>query len=312
MRVLATVFASALLIAGCTTMQDAVDSAKGKISDVKDKMTMESLVRETGATIEVRDLGDISIHSYLAPQKVFANNTHIIESANSLVVIDTQFLLPNAMDFRAYADSLGKPIDRVFITHEHPDHFLGSQAFEDVDVYALAAVADKIAANGQAEIDEKSAQFGPAIATRFVSPQAVAEGPMEIDGVSYMLELVQNAEAEIQLVTKLPDYGVVSTGDITYSDVHLILAGQPPTWIEALSKLATETGDYNYVLPGHGDVTDPSVFQANIDWLAKAGELMGTAKSGAEFKAGMIEAFPDLGMPAAIDFVLPYLFPPKS
>jgi glyoxylase-like metal-dependent hydrolase (beta-lactamase superfamily II) len=29
-----------------------------------------------------------------------------------------------AQGFRAYADSLGKPIDRVIITHAHPDHFL--------------------------------------------------------------------------------------------------------------------------------------------------------------------------------------------
>ncbi len=50
-------------------------------------------------------------------------------------------------------------------------------------------------------------------------------------------------------------------------------------------------------------------YDANIVWLAKAGELMGTAASSEEFKAGQVDAFPDLGMVAAIDFVLPFLFP---
>ena len=41
----------------------------------------------------------------------------------------------------------------------------------------------------------------------------------------------------------------------------------------------------------------------------KAGELMATVTSGEEFKAGLLEAFPDLEMAGAIDFVLPFLFP---
>ncbi len=269
----------------------------------------EPMMRETGATITVQDLGDITVHSYLAPEQVFANNTHIIETANSLVLIDTQFLLPMALDFRAYADNLGKPIDRVIITHAHPDHFLGSEAFADVDVYALPEVAASIEANGQAEVDEKQAEFGAAIASTYVVPMSLEPGTLEIDGVTFEFVLVTNAEAEIQVVTKLPDYGVVSVGDIVYSGTHLILAGNPPTWIGALENLKAEGDSYPVVLPGHGATADPSVYDANIAWLAKAGELMGTATSGEEFKAGMVDAFPELGMVAAIDFVLPFLFP---
>ena len=265
-------------------------------------------MRETGASITVQDLGDISVHSYLSPQKVFANNTHIIETSNKLVLIDTQFLLPMASDFRAYADSLGKPIERLIITHEHPDHFLGSEAFNDVDVYALADVGAKIKENGQSEVDEKKAQFGDAIASSFVVPQALEAGTTTIDGVTFVFEQVMNAEAETQVVIKLPEHGVVAVGDIAYSGLHLILAGSPPTWIEALEQLQTESADYPVVLPGHGASTDPSVYETNVAWLQKAGELMATVKTGEDFKAGMVKAFPDLGMDAAIDFVLPYLF----
>lgn len=313
-----------LVAAGCgsddaattdTALADAAARATAAPADTEttdpagadDVAAPASLDRETGAVVSVQVVDDVTVHSYLAPESVFANNTHIIELANSLVLIDTQFLLPNALDFRAYADSLGKPIDRVIITHEHPDHFLGSEAFADLEVHALAEVAAAIEANGQAEVDEKQADFGDAIASTFVVPSELEPGTVEIDGVTFDFELVTNAEAEVQVVTSLPDHGIVSAGDIVYSGVHLILAGNPPTWIEALEDL--KAGGHDIVLPGHGATTDASVFDANIEWLSTAGELMGTAASAEEFKAGLVDAFPTLGMAAAIDFVTPFLFP---
>lgn len=306
---LTVLLALVLLLAACVPVTPT-PAAESAIDEAIDEATVvDSITRETGATVTIQDVGNITVHSYLAPEQAFANNTHIIETANSLVLIDTQFLLPMALDFRAYADSLGKPIDRLIITHAHPDHFLGSEAFADVDVYALAEVGAKIEEVGQAEVDEKQADFGDAIASTYVVPMTLEPGTVEIDGVTFEFDVVMNAEAEIQAVTKLPDYGVISVGDIVYSGMHLILAGSPPTWIEALENLKAESDTYPVVLPGHGATTDPSVYDANIAWLAKAGELMGTATSGEEFKAGLMDAFPDLGMAGAIDFVLPFLFP---
>lgn len=269
----------------------------------------EVSMRESGLQLTVQNLGDVTIHTLTAPEQVFANSTHIIETANNLVLIDTQFLLPNAMDFRAYAESLGKPIERVLLTHHHPDHFLGSEAFADLDVYALAETSDLIAEVGQDEVDEKQADFGPAIASSFVVPQVVEPGTVEIDGVAFEFILVKNAEAEFQLVTRLPDYDVVSVGDIVYSDVHLIMAGSPPSWIEALETLKAESTESTIVLAGHGVPGGPDLYDQNVAWLAKAGELLGEVTTGEEWKAGLVAAFPELGMDAAMDFVAPFLFP---
>lgn len=112
-------------VAEPTAAATAVPMAEPTIEEVT---ATDSVTRETGATVTVPEKsGDVTVHSYLAPEQVFASNTHILELPNSLVLIDAQFLLPNAMDFRADADSLGKPIDRSIITHAHPDHFLGAK-----------------------------------------------------------------------------------------------------------------------------------------------------------------------------------------
>ena len=271
---------------------------------------VSSSVRESGLTLTVQSADDLVVHSLTAPEQVFANSTHIIETANSLVVVDTQFLLPNAVDVRAYADELGKPIDRVFITHAHPDHVLGSEAFADVPMFALEDVSAAIAANGDAEVAEKQGDFGAdAIAGSYVVPEVVEPGTVEIDGVVFELAEITDAEAEVQMVIRVPEAGVVATGDIVYSGVHLILAGPIDTWTAALTDLAADADGYPVVLPGHGLPTDPSVYDTDIAWLAEAGALLDTVDNAEDFKQGLVDAFPELGMTAAIDFVTPFLFP---
>jgi len=51
------------------------------------------------------------------------------------------------------------------------------------------------------------------------------------------------------------------------------------------------------------------LYDENIAWLAKAGELLSEGATAESFKNGLVETFPELGMDAAIDFVLPFLFP---
>lgn len=323
-RAAALVAAAALLAVSCGSDDDATDQTAATIevtettsappapaAEPETTDTSGSTVQTlpSGATLTVQPAGDLVVHTWTAPVEMFANATHIIETPNALVLVDTQFLLPNAVEFRAYADALGKPIDRMYLTHDDPDHFLGSEAFEDVEIFTLPAVSDSIAANGDAEVADQQASFGEAIAGTYVIPTSVEPGPVEIDGVDFVLEEVLEAEAEVQLVIKVPSAGVVATGDIVYSGTHLILAGDPPTWTDALNGLKATSAEYPIVLPGHGVPAGPGVYDENIAWLATASELMDTASTGEEFKTGLIDAFPDLELEGAIDFALPVLFP---
>ncbi|MEM7799265.1 MAG: hypothetical protein AAF633_08755, partial [Chloroflexota bacterium] len=49
-------------------------------------LAVETMMRESGLMVTVQDLGDVVIHSLTAPEEVFANSTHIVETANSLVL----------------------------------------------------------------------------------------------------------------------------------------------------------------------------------------------------------------------------------
>jgi len=87
-----------------------------------------------------KKFSNFSIHSYTAPEKGYHVNSHIIETKNNLVIIDTQFLVKSAEEVFQFAKSLNKKIARVIVTHAHPDHWFGNSIFANCDIYRKRAV----------------------------------------------------------------------------------------------------------------------------------------------------------------------------
>src|SRR5205085_10001508 len=95
--------------------------------------------------VTINERGGAKIHTYaFSPTNV---TTHIIETADGLVVIDAQMTIPDTREAIAYTRSLGKPIRRLIISHGHPDHGLGLGEWGDVPTASIADVKDFI--NGE-------------------------------------------------------------------------------------------------------------------------------------------------------------------
>jgi len=135
----------------------------------------------------VKESGNVKIHTFISPEAFLSIATHIIESENMLVIIDGQFIVLYAMQFRAYADSLGKPINRLYLSHGHPDHFFGvGAAFSDIAIYALPETISFLEQYGETFRASRAAVFGPFVAEKVVIPtHAVKAGIEYIDGVKY-------------------------------------------------------------------------------------------------------------------------------
>lgn len=48
--------------------------------------------RDSGMVVTVQTAGAVTLHTLTAPEAVFANSTHLLETENKLVALDTQFL----------------------------------------------------------------------------------------------------------------------------------------------------------------------------------------------------------------------------
>lgn len=273
--------------------------------------TVASIItRESGATVQQYNFDDVTIHAYTSPVAVGSSGTYIIESANTLVLIDAQWMAPFALDFRAYADTLGKPIDRVVITHAHLDHYFGLTAgFPDVDAYALAATQQAIAEQAPNFYKLRQELFGYSAYPAVVIPQMVIdEGSLEIDGVRYEISRVVGAESDEEIVIDLPDLNTLIVGDLVYNGVHLFLGRRDQSaWIAALAEI--EAIAPTLILSGHGAPGGVETATFSREYLETATELLATATDGDAYKSAIMAAYPDLGGEFFFDIFLPLLFP---
>src|SRR5258708_10163433 len=78
--------------------------------------------------ILVSQFGPVKIHSYLSPLDGFHVNTQMIEGPTAIVIFDGQLLLPYADEVASYVQTLGKPVERIILSHAHTDHWSRLQA----------------------------------------------------------------------------------------------------------------------------------------------------------------------------------------
>ncbi|MEW8212918.1 MAG: MBL fold metallo-hydrolase, partial [Candidatus Thiodiazotropha taylori] len=77
-------------------------------------------------------------------------NTGFIVTEAGVVVIDSgPSRLYGEQLIAAIAQVTDKPVVKLFITHMHPDHFLGNQAFEGLPIAALEKTQDGIRLMGE-------------------------------------------------------------------------------------------------------------------------------------------------------------------
>jgi len=252
------------------------------------------MLKTNGGRIFVYDNGNgiARIHTYMSPFKAAANTSSIIELRDRLVIVDMQFADVFAKEFRSYADSLGKPIDRIYLSHEHPDHWMGSIAFQDVRVHALQGVIDFVRQNGETILKKKGK---PGKVPNFGN--AVTAGKEMIGGLTFEFATYKNAESADALVIALPELKTLIAQDLLYSNTHLYL-GQDSfdLWIAALETMKKNYGDYEWFIPGHGEPqTTTGLADDNIVYLHEADKAFDIAGSDLKkIQEHLYGRFPDL------------------
>jgi glyoxylase-like metal-dependent hydrolase (beta-lactamase superfamily II) len=257
----------------------------------------------------VKQAGPVRLHTFISSfaDGNIANATHIVEAPQSLVLVDGQFLAPYARQFRAYADSLRKPIERLYLSHRHPDHWFGlGAAFTDIDVHALPETIAFLKEHGTDSREDhwKMGEFAP---DTVVVPQGVASpGEETIDGVTYVIDKVTDTEIDFLLTIRLPELGVHIAQDLVYSGTHLYLTQDMGHWIEVLEEMLVSEADL--FLPGHGLPAGKNEVARNVEYLSAAREAVANGLTGDAFKTFMLQRYPDRKCPGIFDIYLPRLF----
>lgn len=247
-------------------------------------------------TVKLLRKGDVTIHTYMAAEESSLVTSHVIETENKLVVVDVQFMRPYAQELKSYIEQLGKAIERIIITHAHPDHWFGLEYFQDVPVFATQETADWIAKRGDFYIRIRRQQYGERITeSKIVPVHRITEGREVIDGLTYEFENITDAEHEDQLIIKLSELRTIIVQDIVSNRAHAFVAGgRLNDWIKALEYLQT-LQDYDVVLAGHGAPADRSVYGEMAQYLQHAKSVLATSDNAGQIERGLIDKYPDYG-----------------
>jgi glyoxylase-like metal-dependent hydrolase (beta-lactamase superfamily II) len=275
--------------------------------------TLKAQTLPTGTSWTVTQNKDVKVHTYMSPSAMFANTSHVIELKNELIIIDGQFFAPYALELKEFTEGLGKPVTRFYLSHDHPDHYIGfGDAFPNVPVYALAETKAAIEQAGQGVLEQRQAQFGPMIASKLNKPSVVQQpGEETIGNVKFIFEKSVNNESAVSLVIKLPELGVYIAQDIVYNKVHLFIEGDTKGWETALHQIMKEK-TYQTILSGHGKEGGIELLKENLNYLAFVNETILKTKDKQEFKAAILKKYPEYGGEQLVDIYLDYYLKPNS
>lgn len=203
-------------------------------------------------------------------------NISILDSSEGAIVIDTGPSRRYGEQLAALAKELtGKPVVRAYITHFHPDHAFGNQAF---DVKSLAAPKGVI--DGLKELGDGFSNAMYRIAgdwmrgTEIVLPErAVTTGVDQIGNRRIrMIEMVGHTPSDLVLYEE--ETGLLFAGDLVFLD-------RAPTtpnadlgkWQESLKALAAI--EHQKLVPGHGPVEQGARgIEQTADWLTTINEII--------------------------------------
>ncbi|CAN5720753.1 hypothetical protein BH23DEI1_BH23DEI1_08100 [soil metagenome] len=218
-------------------------------------------------------------------------HAYVVELENEVVVIDGTLALESARQLRELAESFGKPIAALLLTHGHPDHYVGLTEFADVPRYASQGALDFAHEEDRVKSPVAKGYLGDDYPDERVFPDQIIEDGfvLTVDGVDFTFTHVGPAESPSDGMWSFDEDGVrhAFIGDTVADHCHCFFRdGHAEEWLQALERLGRELPDSAKLYIGHGPT--PTTKDA-IAWQRGYIQTFLDAVDAAEPKAEPVE-----------------------
>ena len=243
-------------------------------------------------------LSTVAYGSYQLTPKKIASNTWLLEGVSenfqrsnggnianiSFIVTASEVILIDSGPSFAYGRELltairtitDHPIKHILITHHHPDHMLGNQAFPDAKIYALPETNKLIVDEGDTMTENMYRLVGDSMRSTEVVPPTTLIAPGVFTFGDYPLELIHmHGHSNADLVVFDPRTKVLFTGDIVFYQRALATAHTPSikVWLKDIEQLKQRS--WKVLVPGHGPIThDQRALKQMREYLIWLDKLM--------------------------------------
>lgn len=191
------------------------------------------------------------------PQAGVVNSTVVLGEEKALV-IDAQFVRPEAEALVAMIEATGRDVETVFVTHFHPDHHFGvavvKARWPDARIVAHPQVAAMLGRMGRGMFEARKSAMGDLLPEDWIAPAPLDGGALLLEGERFdILEPMQGDTAMITPV-RLPQFDALVAADILFNGTHPFLAEATTpeaiaAWRASLDDI--ETIDAGVLIPGH-------------------------------------------------------------
>ncbi|MGH9857553.1 MAG: MBL fold metallo-hydrolase [Acidobacteriota bacterium] len=244
--------------------------------------------------------GGISFRVFAGEVRAMASNAVVISDSNEMVLVDALLIPSDAQKLVEAIKASGKVLSTVLITHAHPDHYFGlpvvQEAFPNAHIFARRTTIEFLK-EFQAKTIHWQEMYPGEIPNSLQLPKLLEVDTLKIG--EHKIKIVDNEMVETIQATAfyVPDAKTFVVADLIYSKSHHYMSdvGRADTWIEAIDK-ARKVGDVNHVIPGHGPVGGPELFEESIEWMET---YLKVAKPGVRFTEiakAMMEQYPNHGL----------------
>lgn len=247
----------------------------------------------------------LEIQTFTSNEAGFLVNSHLIKGETESLLVDAQFTRSQAKKVVELVKKSNTKLTQIFITHGHPDHYLGleiiKQAFPNAKIVAAQGTIDDIKKTAQGKIDYWKKLYGEDLADTFTVPALVGSNHLEVDGQEVELVDLLPGESENATILYVPSAKALLTGDMAYTNVHLWLAeDRPESWLKNID-LAKKIGTVVSVLPGHGENGTAGLLDINAKYIETFLKVTKSAKTKEAAIAQMKKLYPNYRLPIILE-----------
>jgi len=191
-------------------------------------------------------------------------NAFIVETTKELVIVDTTLTMTDSKTLKQKADSIGKPIAGIILTHGHPDHIAGTYNIApkgDVPIYSLPSVKKLMEETEEAKHKQWSAMFGGEWIPKWVYPNTMVKDgeTVNIAGLKFsVMDIGSGGDCDANSIWLLDDENKSAfIGDLIYNNNHTYMNdGSILRWLGNLEKLSPTLKNFKTYFVGHGSSCD--------------------------------------------------------
>lgn len=255
---------------------------------------------------------DLNVTTYTASPAGFLVNSHLISGEKDAILVDAQFTRSEAAKAARFVRASGKNLKIIFVTHAHPDHFLGLEVLQREFPDARILAADDTIADLKVIAPKSIAYWKPIykdeVPDGFVVPARAATTSLFLEGKEIQLISMPGGESEHATVLWIPSIRAVFTGDLGYNKVHLWLReNRPEGWLAILDRLDALLPAQ--VLTGHGLPGGTELIAENRKYLQDYIAATAAPATKEQGIAKMKTLYPDYALPTIVELAVPARIP---